>query len=261
MALYKLILAYDGTDFSGFQRQGKTRTVQGVIEKALLELGWNEPAILFAGRTDAGVHASGQVVSFSLDWQHSSANLLNALNTRLPGDVSVVQVFQADAEFHPRYDASSRRYQYSIYHQPARQPLMERFSWRIWPELDGNALNEAAAFFIGRYDFSAFGRAMKPGSSTVRDVSISRWTKTEAGWRYDIEANAFLYHMVRRLVYVQVRYAKGHIQLSDIELGLTSQVKLKPGIAPAQGLVLSQVSYNGNRCENSEDNAIFEDLA
>lgn len=261
MALYQLILAYDGTDFSGFQRQGRTRTVQGVFEDTLREFGWTEHAVLFAGRTDAGVHACGQVVSFSLNWQHSSVTLQNALNSKLPGDVSVLKVSRAKADFHPRYDALSRTYRYTIYQLPGRQPILERFAWRIWPEVNGCDLNAAARLFIGKYDFSAFGRAMKPGSTTIREVMTSQWSQMQDGWQYEIKANAFLYHMVRRLVYVQINFAKGRLQLSDIELGLTSQMKIKPGIAPARGLVLAQVDYDSQRCVSSEDDGKLEDLA
>ena len=123
MARYQLILAYDGTDFFGFQRQGNTRTVQQVVEKALSELGWQEETILFAGRTDSGVHANGQVISFSLDWQHTDADLLNALNARLPSDAAVRDITQVKAEFHPRYDATSRSYVYRIYQLPNRQSI------------------------------------------------------------------------------------------------------------------------------------------
>jgi tRNA pseudouridine38-40 synthase len=105
MARYQLILAYEGTDFAGFQRQRNARTVQEVVETALRELGWQEESILFAGRTDAGVHATGQVISFSLDWQHHDDELLNALNARLPQDTVGQSIGQAKAEFHPRYDA------------------------------------------------------------------------------------------------------------------------------------------------------------
>lgn len=253
MALYKLILAYDGTDFSGFQRQGKTRTVQVIVENALRELGWQQKALLFAGRTDAGVHASGQVLAFSLDWQHSSANLVNALNARLPGDVSAIEVTQIEAEFHPRYDASSRRYQYDLYHLPTRQPLLDRYAWQVWPELDADLLATAAQIFIGRYDYFAFGRAMKQGGSTVREVYASSWLRTTEGWQYEVEANAFLYHMVRRLVYVQVQFARGSITLDDIKAGLHARHPLKPGLAPARGLSLVHVSYEGSRCDKCED--------
>ncbi len=253
MALYKLILAYDGTDFSGFQRQGKTRTVQMIVENVLQELGWQQKALLFAGRTDAGVHASGQVIAFSLDWQHSSADLVNALNARLPGDVSVIGISQAEAEFHPRFDASSRRYHYSLYQLPVRQPLLDRYAWRVWPELDANLLALAAQIFIGRHDFSAFGSAMKTGGSTVREVYSSNWVKIPGGWQYEIEANAFLYHMVRRLVHMQVQCARGSITPDEIETGLYTGHSLKPGLAPAKGLSLVNVSYAGRKSDNCED--------
>jgi tRNA pseudouridine38-40 synthase len=255
MALYKFILAYDGTDFSGFQRQGKTRTVQGVLEKTLREVGWQEKAILFAGRTDAGVHASGQVATCALDWQHSSADLRQALNARLPDDVSILEVSKAEAEFHPRYDASSRKYQYRIYQADVRHPLRDRYAWRVWPELHKDRLDRVAALLTGRHDFAAFGRAMKKGGSTIREIFTSCWVVEGDTLRYEVEANAFLYHMVRRLVYIQVRYAQQGLNDQDIEVGLNHQILLKPGLAPAHGLTLTQVIYNGARNEMNEDEA------
>lgn len=250
MALYQLILAYDGTDFSGFQRQGKTRTVQSELERTLRELGWQEESILFAGRTDAGVHASGQVVSFSMEWNHSPTVLTNALNAKLPKDISVIKAGRAEADFHPRYDASSRTYQYTVYHLPSRQPILERFAWRIWPELNLGLLNEASQEFLGKHDFNAFGRAMKPGNSTVREVFSSNWEAYENGYRYTVTANAFLYHMVRRLVFVQVNYARGTISLAEIQDSRDNQTRLKQGLAPAHGLILSSVAYDGSRRGN-----------
>lgn len=245
MARYQLILAYDGTDFSGVQRQSKARTVQAVVETALSELGWQEETILFAGRTDAGVHATGQVVAFSLDWQHEDEILLNALNAKLPHDAVVQSIARAEAEFHPRYDASSRTYLYTLYHAPQNHPLLNRYAWRIWPPMDGNLLNKAAAPFIGRHDFSAFGRAMKPGSSTIREVFTSKWTEKDNGWIYEIKANAFLYHMVRRLVYMQVQFARGNLSFEELVKGLSKRVIIKPGLAPSHGLVLAKVAYEG----------------
>jgi len=253
MALYKLILAYDGTDFSGFQRQGKNRTVQGEIEKTLRDLGWSEKALLFAGRTDAGVHASGQVVVFKLDWQHSSADLLNALNARLPQDCTGREISLIEAEFHPRYDATCREYRYHIYPLAVRHPLYERYAWRIWPQADLFRLNQAASLFVGRHDFKAFGRAMKKGGSTVREVFLSKWIETDFGFDYMVAANAFLYHMVRRLVYVQVRYTQDGLTLSDLEQALSLGKSLKPGLAPPNGLVLTRVDYSGSQNECCED--------
>jgi len=253
MALYKFILAYDGTDFSGVQRQGKARTVQGELEKTLKELGWHENAILFAGRTDAGVHASGQVAACVLNWQHSSADLRRALNASLPEDVSILEVSRAEAEFHPRYDASSRRYQYTIYHADVRHPLRDRYAWRIWPALEEDRPELVTGLFLGRHDFAAFGRAMKKGGSTIREVFTSRWVADRDILSYEIEANAFLYHMVRRLVYIQVKYAQGGIDDRDIEKGLNDGTLLKPGLAPAKGLSLVQVNYSGARVGSNED--------
>ncbi len=246
MARYQLILAYDGTDFSGFQRQGKHRTVQQVFETALKELGWQEDSILFAGRTDAGVHASGQVVVFSLDWSHKDETLIEALNARLPADAVVQRIARCTADFHPRYDAASRSYTYRIYQLPQPQPLLDRYAWRVWPPLRGELLNQAAQQFIGRFDFSSFGRAMKPGSTTIREVFESRWFPEESGWQYQVKANAFLYHMVRRLVFIQVQFARGNMTLDELTKGLHTKVIIKPGLAPPNGLVLSNVSYDSN---------------
>ncbi len=244
MALYQIILAYDGTGFSGFQRQGNTRTVQSVLESALKSIGWREDSILFAGRTDAGVHAAGQVVSFSLDWHHSSVQLRNAMNAKLPDDVAVIEVSRKEVEFHPRYDASSRVYRYSIYQSPTRHPLLDRFAWRIWPALDGRYLNQAAQLFLGRHDFISFGRPMKKDASTVREVTSSFWRENPGvGWVYEIRANAFLYHMVRRLVYLQVKFSRQEIELEEIEKGLNHRDMKRSGLAPARGLVLYKVNY------------------
>lgn len=243
MARYKLILAYDGTEFYGFQRQGDTRTVQSVIENTLKELDWQEDSILFAGRTDTGVHANGQVISFSLNWRHEDADLINALNARLPADAAVRNISKVKAEFHPRYEATSRSYVYRIYQAPERHPLLERYAWRIWPLLNAEMLAKAAELFLGRHDFAAFGRPMKPGSSTIREVFESCWKKTEVGWEYAISANAFLYHMVRRLVFVQVETARSNLTLDVLGDGFVRPHLLNPGLAPAHGLSLDHVEY------------------
>jgi tRNA pseudouridine38-40 synthase len=244
MARYQVIIAYDGTQFSGFQRQAEGRTVQGVFEEALRRIGWQGRALLGAGRTDAGVHASGQVVAFDLVWDHSLQALVAALNANLPADVSVREVYPAKADFHPRYDARARTYQYRIYCQSVRDPLRERYAWRIWPELDLDLLQQAVRLLPGIHDFAAFGTAPRPGGTTVRQVF-------EAGWRasgdervFEITANAFLYRMVRRLVTLQVRIGQGELAPERLSSYLQGQV-LEPvkGLAPAQGLTLVRVIY------------------
>ena len=261
MARYQLRIAYDGTEFFGFQRQGKTRTVQSVFEVALRELGWQEETILFAGRTDAGVHASGQVVVFSLDWRHEDDLLIKAINAKLPADAAVDRINRVEAEFHPRYDASSRCYIYTIYQSSERDPLQDRFAWQIWPTLDLARLNQAASLLMGKHDFSAFGRAMKPGASTIREVLLSQWVDESDQIQYRIEANAFLYHMVRRIVYLQVQFAKNKLTEEDLCKGIENCQTMKPGLAPAKGLNLFEVSYPKNKQDLNESRAILDNMA
>lgn len=251
MERYQLILAYDGTLFSGYQRQGKKRTVQLVLEEALRQLDWTEKSILCAGRTDTGVHASGQVISFDLEWKHSLDDLRNALNARLPDDVSILKAENAEPEFHPRFDALSRTYEYQVYFSPARNPLKNRTAWRIWPEIEIERLQEAAPCFLGIHDFSAFGGPMKPGASTIREVHESKWRQGNDGLVYRVTANAYLYHMIRRIVWQQVLFATGRLSLSELQDGIKMAAPLPPGMAPPNGLNLVKVSYmtgNGKNC-------------
>ena len=175
MVHYKLILAYDGTHFQGFQRQGSIRTVQLELESALRSLGWEGKSILSSGRTDTGVHASGQVVAFELDWAHSPGELANALNACLPEDVVVQQAEVVAAEFHPRYDAVERTYRYHIYLALQRDPLREQFAWRLAPGLDLDLLEQAAALLPGNHDFAAFGNPPRKGGSTIRHIYSATW--------------------------------------------------------------------------------------
>ena len=247
---YQVILAYDGTHFSGFQRQARGRTVQGIVEDALKELGWEGKSILAAGRTDAGVHAKGQVIAFDLEWKHPVTELHSALNSYLPQDVSVLQVIPSKPTFHPRFDALSRRYRYSLYCQPYRDPLRERFFWRVWPAVDFEILQEAASCFPGTHDFAAFGTPPRVGSSTIRTVFRADWEKVEDNYFFTVIANAFLFHMVRRMVFFQVAVGQSRVAKADLCKSLTdgrlvteNGPILAQGLAPAQGLVLMEVTY------------------
>ncbi len=245
MARYQVILAYDGTQFHGSQRQLEVRTVQGVVEDALRELNWAGESILMAGRTDSGVHAVGQVLAFDLDWRHSPEDLRNALNALLPGDVSVRRVSESGPEFHPRYDALSRVYRYRVLVDPVRSPLEERFSWRVWPAPALDRLQAAAELFLGVHDFAAFGSPMSAEGSTVREVIAANWHPADDYLVFSVAANAFLYHMVRRLVHVQVKVGQGVLQVDDI-LPFLEHPEGPPvqGLAPPQGLTLMRVNYS-----------------
>jgi tRNA pseudouridine38-40 synthase len=243
MARYQVILAYDGTDFLGYQRQKYCRTVQGEVEKALLRLGWQGKTILCAGRTDTGVHASGQVIAFDLDWKHTPEDLRNALNAALPVDISTRQVAIASATFHPRYDAHSREYCYRILIDPARNPLTERYTWRMESLPRPDLLEKTAVLFLGCHDFAAFGTPPRPGSTTIRDITLSHWVMEDQRFSYHVRANAFLYHMVRRLAFIQVMAACERFDLSRLEQNLEEGLPDLPGIAPALGLEIVRVEY------------------
>jgi tRNA pseudouridine38-40 synthase len=246
MARYKIILAYDGSEFFGSQRQeAKTRTVQSEVETALGKLGWQGRSVLLAGRTDTGVHASGQVVSFDLQWNHKAEDLTNALNAILPNDVAVRSTQICEQDFHPRFDAISRRYRYQIICDSVRDPLRERFAWRVWPAPEFERLQSTASQLIGKFDFASFGSAPHPDGNTVREVLQAKWERSGDQITFAVTANAFLYHMVRRMVFVQVSAAQG-----KLEPGVVSGVLRAPqgqpmfqGLAPAQGLTLVEVRY------------------
>lgn len=244
MARYQVILAYDGTEFYGFQRQAEgRRTVQGEVERALGQLGWSGSSMLAAGRTDAGVHATGQVAAFDLSWAHSADDLRNALNARLPADIAVRSAQPVPADFHPRYDALARRYRYRVYCEQIRDPLRERYAWRVWPPLSEPELHQAAQSLPGEWDFKAYGRATQPEGSTVRKVFDARWARDDRGLWFTIEANAFLYHMVRRIVYQQVQVGLGQVSPGQILEHLRGARQPVQGLAPPQGLVLDRVRY------------------
>lgn len=243
MALYKLNLAYDGTNYAGFQRQKGRSTIQQECENALRKLGWQGKAILAAGRTDTGVHASGQVISFELDWRHGDEVLLRALNAHLPADIAVQSLSQAAPGFHPRYDALNRTYQYRIYCQPQRNPLKERFAWRLSPQPDLDLMNRAAQDLLGEHDFRAFGAPMKVNASTTRCVFNAHWQATQDGCDFEICANAFLYHMVRRVVFVLVQIGFGNQPMEIIKRGLETGETGIVALAPANGLTLIKVVY------------------
>ncbi|HEY3311789.1 MAG TPA: tRNA pseudouridine(38-40) synthase TruA [Anaerolineales bacterium] len=244
MARYKIILAYDGTQFFGSQRQAATRTAQSELEKALRRLGWQGSSVLLAGRTDTGVHASGQVAAFDLQWNHQPADLLKALNSNLPAEMAVSAAVVVPDDFHPRFDAISRSYRYKLFCQPYRDPLRERYAWRQWPTLDGEALASSARLITGTHDFAAFGTPPRPGNSTVRTVMQAGWYTQGDEWIFEIQADAFLYHMVRRLVYVQVAVGQGKFAAQLIAGMLASRLSVIPaGLAPASGLSLVEVAY------------------
>jgi tRNA pseudouridine38-40 synthase len=245
---YRATLAYDGSAYLGFQRQaGDSPTIQAALERAIVAVTGQEARVLGAGRTDAGVHASGQVIAFDVVWRHGAEALMRALNAALPDDIALLDIALAAPDFHPRFDARSRVYRYVVYQSPQRHPLLRQHTWHVREALDGAALNTAAARLLGRHDFAAFGRPPQ-GENTVREVYRSVWTLSEAErgrlWTYQIEANAFLQHMVRRIVGMLVTVGRGDLTVEGFEAVLRgADLAAARVLAPPQGLTLAAVRY------------------
>ena len=250
MARYQIILAYDGTGFLGSQRQAGSRTAQSELEKALRKLGWHGQTVYLAGRTDTGTHASGQVAAFDLDWLHDLKELQDALNAHLPRDMAVREVKPAPDDFHPRFDASSRCYRYRLFCASVRDPLRERYAWRVWPAVAD--LTTLAGIWLGTHDFTAFGTPPRSGGSTVRTVMSAAWQQHADEWIFEIRADAFLYRMVRRLVYAQVAVGQARLSAETLlqaldgraEIGQAARSQIPASLAPACGLTLVEVSYD-----------------
>ena len=237
-------VAYDGTDFHGFQWQADSRTVQGELETAIARVGQREVRVLGAGRTDAGVHAVGQVVAFDASWRHSWPELQRALNAVLPGDIAILDLVPVGPGFHPRFEAIWRHYRYTILNQPVRAPLCRRYAHHVSDRLDVDKMREAARFLRGRKDFAAFGRPPAPGTSTVREVREAEWAVSGTRLVFDIIANAFLYRMVRNIVGTLVRVGRGGLGPEQVAGALEAGDPSLVGPAvPARGLCLVKVEY------------------
>jgi tRNA pseudouridine38-40 synthase len=234
---------YDGTGFYGFQVQAQGRTVQGEIERALEAITGVETRVTGAGRTDRGVHAQGQVVSFEPTWQHELADLHRALNAVLAADVAVLELGLAPEGFHPRFSAVSRTYRYTLLGQPLRSPLARHRAWQVWPVPDVAPMVEASRCLLGTHDFATFGRAPQ-GNSTVRAVHRAEFQECQPVITFDIEANAFLYRMVRSIVGMLALVGWGRIAVEEFEAILEAQDRSRiRQVAPAQGLCLMRVNY------------------
>lgn len=248
MPRYRATLAYDGANYQGFQRQASgIPTIQGAVEDALLRATGQRATVIGAGRTDTGVHARGQVIAFEVEWQHEDEVLLRALNALLPDDIALQNIAQ-HAGFHPRFDARSRLYSYTIIHARQRQPLWGQHSWHVWSAVDDAVLQWTASLLIGKHDFAAFGHA-PTGENTVREILRSEWQiyPESFGRRlvYWVEGTAFLHHMVRRMVGFQIDAARGQTTRETFAARFRAAKLTKNGtIAPPQGLVLECVYYS-----------------
>ena len=243
MHCFKATIAYDGTDFLGFQIQAQGRTVQACIEKALTKITGQTLRIIAAGRTDRGVHAEAQVIAFKLTWPHGVDALFRALSVNLPPDIGLKQLERVVENFHPRFDALSRCYRYTILNQPLRDVMAARYTLHVPQLLDVEAMQRASRSLLGVQDFFAFGKPPK-GQNTVRHIMQAKWHQVNNKIIFEIEANAFLYRMVRNIVGTLLRIGLGKLasqELNDI-IATKNRSRVGPA-AKACGLSLVQVKY------------------
>lgn len=247
MATYKLTVAYDGSGFVGWQRQASGVSIQGLLEDALSGLDGRPVSVTGAGRTDAGVHARGQVASVAIDREIEPAALVRATNVRLPASVRVIDAVEVPAGFHARFQARVKIYRYRIWNADVMSPFERMHAWHVAaPPLDAAAMAEAAAHLGGCHDFAAFQAAGGDTSTTVRTIVSSRLDAADGPLvAYDVSADGFLRHMVRNIVGTLVEVGRGRRSAAWMGEVLASRDRASAGpTAPPEGLFLMAVSYD-----------------
>jgi tRNA pseudouridine38-40 synthase len=246
----KVILSYDGADFSGWQVQPDKATVQGTLASAIGRITGEKVLPQGSGRTDAGVHALAQVMTFVTESSVPTENFLKALNDILPASVRVLQVSEAPADFHARHSAEAKTYRYRIYRESICPPFLARYVWHYPYPLDEEAMARAASFVVGEHDFTSFaavdperGREDEPASN-VRTIFFCSWERTGEESIYTVRGSGFLHHMVRNLVGTFILVGRGTLPPDDVTRILEARKRSAAGAtAPASGLYLVSVEY------------------
>jgi tRNA pseudouridine38-40 synthase len=247
----KLILSYDGTDFAGWQVQPNAVTVQGTLASAIGRITGEKVLPQASGRTDAGVHALAQVVTFVTESSVPTANFVKALNDNLPASVRVLEVAEAASDFHARYSAKAKTYRYRIHRAGICPPFLARYVWHYPFPLDEAAMTHAAGELEGEHDFTSFA-AVDPERgqegfpvSNVRTIFSSNWQRQGDELVYTVTGSGFLHHMVRNLVGTFILVGKGTLQVEDVRRILEARNRSAAGAtAPASGLYLVGVRYD-----------------
>ena len=245
----RLLLEYDGTDLCGWQRQPNGPTVQQHVEEALAKLLAHEVTIVGASRTDAGVHARGQVASFRTERPIPLVGIRRGLNTLLPDAIAVRDAAEASDEFHPRFSATGKHYRYSILARADRSPRLRARAWHVAERLALPAMQQAADALVGEHDFSAFRAAGCTAATAMRRVDAIAITRTEPDvLDIDVRGNAFLRQMVRIIAGTLVEVGLGKRTPAEVAEILASRDRTRAGqTAPAHGLELVAVRYDGTR--------------
>ena len=246
----RLLLAYDGSEFSGWQIQPDASTVQGTLASAIGRVTCEKVLPQGSGRTDAGVHALGQVATFPTQSPIPAANLVKALNDVLPPSIRVLEACEAAAEFHARKSARAKTYRYRLYRDPICPPFLSRYVWHYPFPLDENAMQQAASLVIGEHDFTSFAAADPERGrddeiiSNVRRIFVSTWKRAGEELIYTVQGSGFLHHMVRNLVGTFVLAGKATLKPENISEILQARNRAAAGAtAPASGLYLVNVDY------------------
>jgi len=241
---FKITLAYDGTDFNGWQRQPEGTSIQGLLEDALRDLDGRDVAVTGAGRTDAGVHALAQVAAFALERTIAPDALVRAVNVRLPESVRILSAEPAHADFHPRFDAKAKTYRYRIWNADVLSPFERRYAWHVIDRLDVDAMNAAAVRLVGTHDFAAFQGTGSDTATSTRTMTSVRIDPQSALLECEVTGDGFLRHMVRNIVGSLVDVGRGRFPPSWLAEVLLSRDRTRAGrTAPAHGLFLVGVKY------------------
>ena len=239
-----LIVAYDGTEYHGWQVQPNARTIEGELNRCLSELLQEDIQVIGASRTDAGVHAKGNIAVFDTDARMPAEKISYALNQRLPKDIVIQKSCQVDADFHPRHCDTRKTYSYHIYRGEFPMPLRTRYSYFTYVPLDVTKMREAAAFFLGEHDFKSFCSANTQVESTVRTIEFLAVTEEDEELVITIRGNGFLYNMVRIIAGTLVDVGRGFLAVEDIPDILKACNRERAGqTLPACGLVLEKYEF------------------
>ena len=240
----RLVVEYDGTDFHGFQRQPGQRTVDQVLEEAIFQVTREEVQVTGSGRTDAGVHALGQVGAFDTRATIPPDRYGRAINTFLPPDVRILHSEEAAPDFHPRYDARGKMYRYMIYRAMEGYTLNRRYAHQYTRSLDLPRLQEAAHHITGRHDFRGFMASGSEVQDTVRTVHQFTIEENLPWLKFEITGDGFLYRMVRNLMGTLIEIGRGNMSLEQLQDIITTGDRTRAGpTAPARGLYLIRVDY------------------
>ncbi|MEW6140570.1 MAG: tRNA pseudouridine(38-40) synthase TruA [Thermodesulfobacteriota bacterium] len=247
MQRFKAVVEYDGTAYHGWQLQKDLPTIQGEMERALERIVRVPTRVHGAGRTDAGVHALGQVAHFDITWRHSPDALLRACNALLPADIVTRKIELVTESFHARHSARTKTYVYTILSRPVASPLARLYMWHIPDRLDVRTMNRAAEHLLGSHDFAAFGSPTDGTPSTVREIREAHWEidPRDEILSFSIRGTGFLRYMVRSLVGTMVLVGRGKMSPDDFSRVLGSRNRSLAGpTAPSRGLCLTSVEYD-----------------